>query len=99
MASDIEAAATRTVSGLAASSAAKHGDGTAVRFKRDGDWQELTFAEVGTIVEEIALGLIDLGIEPGDRVSILADTRPEWTFASFAVSAVGGVVVPIYPTN
>jgi long-chain acyl-CoA synthetase len=99
MASDIEAAATRTVSGLAASSAAKHGDGTAVQFKRDGEWQELTFAEVGTIVEEIALGLIDLGIAPGDRVSILSDTRPEWTFASFAVSAAGGVVVPIYPTN
>jgi long-chain acyl-CoA synthetase len=99
MARDIEAAAARTVCGLAAASAAKHGDRTAVRFKRDGEWQELTFDQVAEIVEELALGLIDLGIAPGDRVCILADTRPEWTFASFAVSAAGGVVVPIYPTN
>ena len=99
MASDIEAAATRTVSGLAASSAAKHGGRAAVRFQRDGDWRELTFAEVAEVVEEIALGLVDLGIEPGDRVCVLADTRPEWTYASFAVSTAGGVVVPIYPTN
>jgi long-chain acyl-CoA synthetase len=99
MASKIESAAARTVADLAASAAATHGEATAVRYKRDGEWTELTFEEVGTIVEEIALGLIELGVEPGDRVCILADTRPEWTFASFAISAAGGVVVPIYPTN
>ena len=48
---------------------------------------------------EIALGLIDLGIEKGDRVRILANTRPEWTYADFAITSAGGVVVPIYPTN
>jgi long-chain acyl-CoA synthetase len=99
MTTNIEAAAARTVTDLAAASAAKHGGRTAVRFKRDGEWQELSFNEVAAIVDELALGLIHRGIEPGDRVCILADTRPEWTFASFAISAAGAVVVPIYPTN
>ena len=78
--SDLEAPAARTAADLAASAAAAYGDATAVRYKHDGEWRELSFGEVGTIVEELALGLIDLGIAPGDRVCILADTRPEWTF-------------------
>ncbi len=53
----------------------------------------------GEIVDEIALGLIALGLEPGDRVSLLANTRPEWTFSSLAISRAGAVVVPVYPTN
>ena len=48
---------------------------------------------------EVALGLVDLGIEPGDRVSILSHTRPEWTYACFATFAVGAVAVSIYQTN
>ena len=92
-------AGTRTVADLAAATAAKYGDGMAMRFKRDGEWRELTFREVAEAVNEIALGLVDLGVQAGDRVSILADTRPEWTLASFAISAAGAVVVPIYPTN
>ena len=50
-------------------------------------------------MREIALGLIDLGIQPGDRVCILAGTRPEWTYADLAITAAGAVVVPIYQTN
>ena len=50
-------------------------------------------------VAEVALGLVDLGIEPGDRVSILSHTRPEWTYACFATFAVGAVAVSIYQTN
>ena len=53
----------------------------------------------GEAIEEIALGLIALGIQAGDRVAILADTRLEWTLASYGISAAGGVVVPVYPTN
>jgi long-chain acyl-CoA synthetase len=94
-----QAVRAETVSTLVASAAARHGERPGVRFKRDGEWRELTFGEVGTIVEELALGLIDLGVAAGDRVAILANTRPEWTFASYAVSAAGGVVVPVYPTN
>jgi long-chain acyl-CoA synthetase len=71
----------------------------AVRRKVDGEWRDVTYAEVGTIVSELARGLIDLGLQAGDRVAILCTTRPEWAYASFAISSAGGVVVPIYPTN
>src|SRR3954471_6385234 len=89
----------RTIADMMALAARKHADRVAVRQKRDGAWQSLTYAEVGQIVREIALGLIELGIQPGERVSILCTTRPEWTYADFAISSAGAVVVPIYPTN
>jgi len=89
----------RTIADLLPRAAEKHAHKTAVRYKRDGEWQGLSFEQVGAIVREIGLGLIALGIEPGDRVCILSQTRPEWTYCDFAVSGAGGVVVPIYPTN
>jgi long-chain acyl-CoA synthetase len=88
-----------TVSALPASSAERFGDRVACRRRVDGEWQELTYAEAVAAIEEVALGLVALGIEPGDRVAILADTRWEWTMASYGISAAGGVVVPVYPTN
>ena len=89
----------RTIADLLPLAAEKHATTSRVRFKRDGEWHDVTFAEVGEIVSEIARGLIDLGIEPGDRVSLLANTRPEWTYCDFAISAAGGWWSPIYPTN
>ena len=50
-------------------------------------------------MRETALGLIDLGIEPGERVCILANTRPEWSYADLAATSAGAIVVPIYQTN
>jgi long-chain acyl-CoA synthetase len=70
-----------------------------LRYREERGWRERTFAEVGELVDELALGLVALGLEPGNRVCILADTRPEWTFASLAISRAGGVVVPVYPTD
>ena len=99
MATEAVAASNRTIARAAADAAEHHRDRLAVRYQRDGEWRELTFAEVSEIVEEIALGLVGLGVEPGDRVGLLANTRPEWTFSSLAISRAGAVVVPIYPTN
>ncbi|HEY3726360.1 MAG TPA: long-chain fatty acid--CoA ligase [Solirubrobacteraceae bacterium] len=88
-----------TVTALPASAAERFSDRPAARYKSDGEWRELTYGEVTEAIDEIALGLIELGIEAGDRVGILADTRLEWTLASYGISAAGGVVVPVYPTN
>ena len=89
----------RTIADLMARSAEVHGDAVLVRHKRDGVWHEQTFAEVGTMVSEAGRGLIDLGLQAGERVCLLANTRPEWTVADLAISSAGCVVVPIYPTN
>ena len=88
-----------TVASLPGSAAARFGTQTAARFKRDGEWSEMSYAEMGEAIDEIALGLADLGIEVGDRVCVLAETRLEWTMASLGASAAGAVVVPVYPTN
>ncbi len=91
--------ATTTVAALPASARERFSERVAARIKRDGEWHELTYAEVVAAIEHVAAGLVALGIEPGDRVAILSDTRLEWTLASYGISAAGAVVVPVYPTN
>ncbi|MDQ3769196.1 MAG: long-chain fatty acid--CoA ligase [Actinomycetota bacterium] len=73
--------------------------GMAVRHKEDSAWRRMGYAELGRNVTALARGLLALGVEPGDRVAILSQTRPEWTYADFAVLCVGGVVAPVYQTN
>jgi long-chain acyl-CoA synthetase len=73
--------------------------GAAIRFPRGGAWQEWSFAELGSAVRELARGLVALGLEPGDRVALLSETRPEWTVADCAALAAGLTVVPVYQTN
>ena len=60
---------------------------------------DISYAELGRAVREVALGLVDLGIQPGDKVAILANTRPEWTTACFGILTAGGALVTIYQTN
>ena len=69
-ASGIEASTgSKTIADLLPLAAEPLRDRVAVRVKRDGTWQDVTFGEVGAIAEEIALGLVELGIQPGDRVA------------------------------
>src|SRR3954447_22033026 len=95
-----EGVGSRTIADLLPLAARKHGSRRAILYKDDsGEWVSKSFAEVGDIVRSLSLGLIELGIEKGDKVSILANTRPEWTYFDFAALSVGAVVVPIYQTN
>jgi long-chain acyl-CoA synthetase len=88
-----------TIADLIGLAAERHAGSPAMRYKRDGAWLDVSYAELGEIVSEVGRGLIDLGINPGDRVAILCTTRPEWTYADFGIATAGAVVVPIYPTN
>ena len=89
----------KTLADLLPLAAQKYRDTPAVRYKEDGQWVDRSFSEVLEIVRPLALGLIALGIEKGDRVSILGNTRPEWTYFDFAALSIGTTVVPIYQTN
>jgi long-chain acyl-CoA synthetase len=90
----------KTCADLMPLAAERHADLAAVTYKdSSGQWVSKTYREVGEIVRQLALGLIELGIEKGDKVSILANTRPEWTYFDFAALSVGATVVPIYQTN
>jgi long-chain acyl-CoA synthetase len=88
-----------TVAALPSAAGERYAERPAARHRVDSVWHELTYREVVAAIDEIALGLIALGIEPGDRVGILADTRLEWTLASYGITSAGGIVVPVYPTS
>ena len=89
-----------TIAELLPRAVERFGPDPAVRFKGpSGDWTSKTFTEVGEIVRRLSLGLMDLGIQKGDKVAILANTRPEWTYFDFAALTAGATVVPIYQTN
>jgi long-chain acyl-CoA synthetase len=88
-----------TLADLLPRAAELYGDAPAIRFKQDGAWVDRSFRDVLETVRGLALGLIELGVEKGDKVSILANTRPEWTYVDFAALSVGAIVVPIYQTN
>src|SRR5439155_19629831 len=89
----------RTIAELVPTTARTHAERVAIRYKRAGAWHDVTYAQLAETVQEIGLGLIDVGIQPGERVSILGNTRPEWSYADLAATSAGAVVVPIYQTN
>jgi long-chain acyl-CoA synthetase len=88
-----------TLADLLPLSARLYGNAPAICFKQDGGWIRRSFEQVEETIRPLSLGLIDLGVEKGDKVSILANTRPEWTYTDFAALSAGAVVVPIYQTN
>ncbi|MES2714517.1 MAG: long-chain fatty acid--CoA ligase [Pseudomonadota bacterium] len=77
----------------------EHGPKVMMRQKDLGLWKAYTWDEVGQIVSEIGAGLVSLGFEPGEVVSVLANTRREWVWADLAAQSVGGVVSGVYPTD
>jgi long-chain acyl-CoA synthetase len=65
----------------------------------NGVWTDVTCAEAAAEIRSAALGLIALGVQSGDRVSIFSATRYEWAILDQAILAAGGVTVPIYETS
>ncbi|MBL8479459.1 MAG: long-chain fatty acid--CoA ligase [Sterolibacteriaceae bacterium] len=78
---------------------AQRGELTLFRQKKYGLWQSLSWNQVGVIVREAGMGLIELGFDIGETASILGNTRQEWLFSDLAVLSCGGVSSGIYPTD
>jgi long-chain acyl-CoA synthetase len=70
----------------------------ALRTKRAGAWETVTWGEWGKRSRLMAAELIAVGAIAGDRVAIFANTREEWLFADVAILLAGGITVPIYQT-
>ena len=87
-----------TVSSMILAATAAY-NGTALKHPHGEGWREISYPELGRSVREIAKGLIALGVQPGDRVAILSNTRAEWTLADLGVMCAGAIVVPVYQTN
>ncbi|MEX1142467.1 MAG: long-chain fatty acid--CoA ligase [Thermoleophilaceae bacterium] len=93
------ASESKGIADLLPRAAERFGDRDAIMLKEDGGWRTRSYAEVGRTVGELAKGLMSLGVEKGDKVAILANTRPEWSYYDFAALSAGATVVPIYQTN
>ena len=78
---------------------ARRGNATLMRQKHFGIWRGWSWNQVGTVVRELAMGLAAQGLQPGDCVSILSNTRIEWVWCDLAVLSAGGVANGIYPTD
>jgi long-chain acyl-CoA synthetase len=75
------------------------GDAPFLWEKRAGEWQATSWAEARLQVVALATGLQQMGLEPGDRVCLVSENRPEWLIADLGIMAAGCVTVPTYTTN
>src|SRR2546421_3458610 len=89
----------KTIADIAPLAARKHAGKTALMRKVGDEWVSVPYEELGQSVKEVALGLIDIGIAKGDRVAILSNTRPDWTYANLGVLGAGAASVSVYQTN
>jgi len=77
----------------------EHPNRVALREKEYGLWKDITWAQYGEKVRQVAMGLIALGLRKGECVSIISENRPEWVYSDFGIMASGGVTTGIYTTN
>jgi long-chain acyl-CoA synthetase len=76
-----------------------HGALPAVKHKRDGRWQDVSWAELARRARDVSDGLAALGVRPGDRVAVLGDTNLEWMIADLGILGAGAITATIYQSN
>ena len=70
----------------------------ALTAKINGEWKSISTEEFIQQAKEIGSGLLELGLEPGDKVAIISNNRPEWHIVDLGILMAGMINVPIYPT-
>jgi long-chain acyl-CoA synthetase len=78
--------------------AAELGDRPRYRYADDRGWHDVSWTTMAARVRAIAAGLIESGVQPGERVALLSGTRPEWMEVDLAILAAGAVTIPVYPS-
>src|ERR1700704_1371362 len=76
-----------------------HGDQLALREKEYGIWNRYSWSHYYETARSVALGLLSLGLKPGDRVAIAGEDTPEWFYTDLGTQMIGAIAVGIYPTN
>ncbi|MDQ1708373.1 MAG: long-chain acyl-CoA synthetase, partial [Pyrinomonadaceae bacterium] len=95
----VESVKPTSVPGLCLAAALKHAKPDALNFKQDNQWINISAETFVERVRQVALGLAELGIKPGDRIALLSENRPEWSIADLAILSLGAINVPIYTTQ
>jgi len=67
--------------------------------KVTGSWRRYSTSECKKIIDDVSLGLLNLGINQGDKIAVISKNRVEWTFIDLAVLQVGATLVPLYPNT
>ncbi|MGD2151984.1 MAG: long-chain fatty acid--CoA ligase [Gemmatimonadales bacterium] len=75
-----------------------HRKPNALKYKRAGSWQDISHQQVYDDARRVASGLATLGVEPGDRVAIVSENRPEWLLTDFGCVMSRTISVPLYPS-
>ena len=99
MATATTATGTRTIARLWQDAVARGLESPAYLVQEGEEWRPVSWAEAGQAVDEIAHGLLALGVRKGDAFAILASTRLEWVLFDFALGLIGAVGAPIYMNN
>jgi len=79
--------------------AEEKGDKPFLWAKREDEWRPISWREAARQVAALAAGLKSIGLQPGDRVALVSENRPEWLIADLGIMAAGCVTVPTYTTN
>ena len=88
-----------SVPGLCLKAVLQHEKQDALNHKIGGKWINISAETFVDRVRNVALGLVELGIKPGDRIALLSENRPEWSIADLAILSLGAINVPIYTTQ
>lgn len=75
------------------------GDKVALRYKRMGLWHDVRWKEYDRMVRGVCLGLVSLGLKPGECVAIIGDNCPEWVYIDLGTLHAGGTTVGVYATS
>lgn len=81
---------------LLVSNAKSHGDAIAIREKQFGIWRAFSWAEVLERTRDLALGLAEYGLQPGEVLGLIGDNRPDWLMGEIAAHALGAMSLGIY---
>jgi len=66
--------------------------------KKEGNWVGISTKEFLERSMQLSIGLMEAGVEPGDRIAVASTNRLEWNILDIAVQQIGAVLVPLYPT-
>jgi long-chain acyl-CoA synthetase len=92
-------AAPRTIARLWQDALARNSTAPAYLVQDGEEWRAVTWPEAATAVEELANGLLAIGIRKGDAIAIVASTRLEWALFDFALALIGAVGAAVYPNS
>jgi long-chain acyl-CoA synthetase len=75
------------------------GEAAAVRFKKDGTWTQVSWAEMARRTRDVSDGLAAIGVQRGDRIAIIGETQLEWILGDVGILGAGAITVTIYQSN